>query len=305
MSHSPPPYGHLDYGFKEPLKTPFSDSNASKTSTTSTTSNDHVEHEKPPPYTPSVSYSSLCFYYNELENSSNSSTLPTPVIIDINSTQLNIYKLNHNYTRYASFYCSKLLPEYIDANINIKYPSLSDSYNSDGVNHGGSIGSRSNSSSSLSSLKQLTKKKSKFTKMLKKLSITNNTSTTQDEVPNLSIHEQANSTKCQTIHKLLYYHPGIDTFIYPDPKQRVQSLNLLKDGLLKSISMQEIVEFGNAVDFLEKPFALRFVLANCQFLLISYTSRQFLRLFHKLNIARELSLDLDLRVTNPSRCFWC
>ncbi|GME82832.1 unnamed protein product [Ambrosiozyma monospora] len=134
--------------------------------------------------------------------------------------------------------------------------------------------------------------------MLKKLT-NSTTSTDQDEVSNISIHEQANNTKCQTIHKLLYYHPGIDTFMYPDPKQRVQSLNLLKDGLLKSISMQEIVEFGNAVDFLERPFALRFVMADSQFLLISYTSRQFVRLFHKLNIARELSLDLDLRVPNP------
>lgn len=76
-------------------------------------------------------------------------------------------------------------------------------------------------------------------------------------------------------------------------------LESLKSTLFKSFSLQELIKFGNAIDSISKPFTLRLIFPNEQFVIVSYTAPVYASIFYKLNIGRELSFDLDLRVPLP------
>jgi hypothetical protein len=99
--------------------------------------------------------------------------------------------------------------------------------------------------------------------------------------------------------KLLNYKPDINAVFDTEyTSQDAQLLNL-KFKLFKSFSLQELVKFGNASDFLFKPYALRLMFPNEQFVLVSYNPNVYATLFYKLNVGRELSFDLDVRVAYP------
>lgn len=138
---------------------------------------------------------------------------------------------------------------------------------------------------------------------LKKISSPLGKSPSFDEIVDYSkvslSEKERNSQDLLHIYNLINWKPDIkDILDYEYTPQDAQLLNL-KEGLYKSFSLQELSNFGNASDFHNKPFSLRLIFPTSQFVLVSYNARLYTTIFYKLNIARELSLDIDLRVPCP------
>ncbi|GME99040.1 unnamed protein product [[Candida] boidinii] len=112
-----------------------------------------------------------------------------------------------------------------------------------------------------------------------------------------------NNTESYNIHDLLNYKPDL-SYLTNSLKiinsKAYESLNDLKNELILSYSLNDLIKFGNASDFHLKPFTLRLNFKNeNQFLLSSYNSKQFINLYYKLNIGKELSLPIENRAANP------
>lgn len=101
------------------------------------------------------------------------------------------------------------------------------------------------------------------------------------------------------VQKLMNYKPDINSILDTDySPQEAQMLNF-KSSLFKSFSLQELVKFGNASDFHAKPFTLRLIFPTEQFIMVSYNVNLYASIFYKLNVAREISLDIDMRDVFP------
>lgn len=102
------------------------------------------------------------------------------------------------------------------------------------------------------------------------------------------------------VQKLMNYKPDINSIMDTDySPQEAQMLNF-KSTLFKSFSLQELVKFGNASDFHSKPFTLRLIFPTEQFVMVSYNVNLYGSIFYKLNVAKEISLDIDLRIPFPT-----
>lgn len=161
-----------------------------------------------------------------------------------------------------------------------------------------SIPSNPRTNSSLSTFSNVSS--SSFTKFFDKLSLKKNKSDSATNFNSVILSEtEKQSQDLIYLQKLLNFKPDINSILDVDySPQEAQLLNF-KSSLFKSFSLQELIRFGNASDFHTKPFALRLIFPTDQFIMISYNANQFASIFYKLNIAKELSLDFDLRVTSP------
>lgn len=135
-----------------------------------------------------------------------------------------------------------------------------------------------------------------LSKFFNKLSLKKQTK--QDTFSPLTLEEK-HSQDYIYITKLINHKPDINAILDTDyTPQDAQLLNF-KSYLYKSYSLQELMKFGNASDFHSKPFALRLIFAHDQFMIVSYNAHTYASIFYKLNVARELSLDFNLRTTLP------
>ncbi|KAH3662260.1 hypothetical protein OGAPHI_005508 [Ogataea philodendri] len=230
----------------------------------------------PPTYTPSIEHISLNFLYHE------SSTRPArrrngfePVLFEINSTQVNIYEIKPYARKFAKFYFHNLRPEYIDPELNIKSGRITCYQFEDWMK----ANERAQHNWATRLTKSLLHMKEDDGKCLSKAKLA--------------------SHNCTMVHELLLYRPDLRKVTTAESHDMDESLNRIKGSRIHSFSLQELVNFGNAADFPYKPFTLRIQFPQDQFLITSYNSGVFVELYYKLNIARELSLDLDLRTEMP------
>ncbi|KAG7692293.1 hypothetical protein KL930_004926 [Ogataea haglerorum] len=230
---------------------------------------------RPPEYTPAVHHVSLNFMYQEKTRGKRKLASYEPVIFEINSTQLNIYDIHPLYRKYASFYLDKLRPEYIDPELNIKVEPLG--------SDAGEMCSRGNGRVDSSGARQFFRRLSACRK----------------EKPVVLSDAQLASKNCHRIHQLLLHRPDFGKLTLVDKGETDKTLQLVKRARLFTFSLQELIDFGNAADYPHKPFTLRLLFPQDQFLLTSYNSATFVGIYYKLNIARELSLDLDMRAEMP------
>ncbi|OWB80465.1 hypothetical protein B5S32_g4744 [[Candida] boidinii] len=119
----------------------YSDVSTDQKSILSTTTS--LTEEKLPSYSPSLNHLSINFLCHEIKSTSNIELLKIgiescsdffiPVICEINSTQINFYKLKEsiqsikhdNYYQYSSYFFEKMSKNMIDPNLNIKHKSSS------------------------------------------------------------------------------------------------------------------------------------------------------------------------------------
>lgn len=307
----------------------------------------------PPDYTPSLHHLSLVYYANE-SNYVNDKTLDfVPLLFEINSTQINLYRIKEEYARLVAHCFNDLHPNFVDSNLNVKSKNSSKLnfvgqgigsstalFNLADINHVDNdindnslpaqprplLTNPSSSSSSLATMfssnstnsilsnpmslsssgssfsPSLTRgfNKNSISKLFDKLSIKRQNPTREMNYTGVVLDE--NEKKSQDLiytQKLLNNQPDINMIVDVDyTPQEAQLLNF-RSNLFASFSLQELVKFGNASDFQPKPFTLRLIFPTNQFLLVSYNAQTFASIFYKLNIAKEISLDLDLRVVYP------
>ncbi|KAG7902150.1 hypothetical protein KL935_002110 [Ogataea polymorpha] len=239
---------------------------------------DAHEHDgvcRPPVYTPAVHHVSLNFLCQEKTRGKRRLASYEPVIFEINSTQVNIYNIHPLYRKYANFYLDKLRPEYIDPELNIKLEPLESDV--------GDVYSRGNGRVDPSGARQI----------FRRLSVNK-----REKSVTLS-EAQLASKNCDRIHQLLLHRPDFGKLTSVDKDDTDKTLHFIKREKLFTFSLQELIDFGNAADYPYKPFTLRLLFPQDQFLLTSYNSATFVGIYYKLNIARELSLDLDMRAEMP------
>ncbi|QPG73123.1 hypothetical protein FOA43_000428 [Brettanomyces nanus] len=102
--------------------------------------------------------------------------------------------------------------------------------------------------------------------------------------------------------RLFNYRPSMSDVTNTTFNKTESMMELLKcnsSTLIGSWSLQELSKFGNACDYHEKPFTLRIVFPTDQFVIVCSNPSIFVQTFYRLNIAHEISLDLDLRLTMP------
>lgn len=292
----------------------------------------------PPQYTPSVHHLSLVYFASESFSSKDKAPNYIPLLMEINSTQLNFYHVKDTYTKFVAHMFNILHSDFVDPNLNLKSRSFSSSSITSfknafiGPGNGFSVNSfshpvtnESDFSSNLSSLSinpfsgdlpsassslislspQKNSKQPKtnsFFRFFK--SATSNTifqpSSGSYHFKNILLSkEETESNNYRFVSKLLLYKPDINCLLDTDYTPHDAQLLNLKSTLFKSYSLQELIKFGNATDFAFKPFTLRLIFPDEQFVIVSYTASVYASTFYKLNIARELSFDLDLRVPLP------
>lgn len=298
----------------------------------------------PPEYTPSVHHISLVYYADEsnsyLNSLSNTNGLSyRPLVMEINSTQINFYNVKSEYDRIVAHLFNELSTNFVDPNLNVKSKNSSKfSYIGQGVGSSTNLFNNfsfSGSSSINNSITPVQPKpiltsnsstSSMFSTNCSQISRSSSVSSTSSSSlsnPFSRFFDKISSSKRQPrnceqsynyvvlseterksqdllyIHKLLNYKPDINSILDVDyTPQDAQLLNF-KSHLFKSMSLQQLVKFGNASDFHLKPYTLRLILPNEQFLLVSYNANSFASIFYKLNIGRELSFDIDTRITLP------
>lgn len=294
----------------------------------------------PPQYSPSVHHLSLVYYASESFSSKDKAPNYIPLLMEINSTQLNFYHVKNSYTKFVAHMFNSLHPDFVDPNLNLKSKSSSSSTSLTslknvfiGPGNGLSANSFSHplinesdfslnlaslsinpfagcasaSSSSLISLspqknvKQETKTNSIF-RLFKSASSSSIFQPSSGSYPFKNIvlsKEEIESNNYRYVSKLLLHKPDINCILDTDYTSHDAQLLTLKSSLFKSYSLQELIKYGNAADFASKPFALRLIFPDEQFVVVSYTASVYASIFYKLNIARELSFDLDLRVPLP------
>ncbi|KAG7834727.1 hypothetical protein KL919_002411 [Ogataea angusta] len=230
---------------------------------------------RPPEYTPAVHHVSLNFLYQEKTRGKRRIASYEPIIFEINSTQVNIYDIHNLYRKYACFYLDKLRPEYIDPELNIKVEPLG--------SDAGEVYSREYGRADPTGTRQIIRRLSAGRK----------------DKPVILTEAQLASKNCERIHQLLLHRPDFRKLTSVDKDETDKTLQLVKRAKLFTFSLQELIDFGNAADYPHKPFTLRLLFPQDQFLLTSYNSATFVGIYYKLNIARELSLDLDMRAEMP------
>ncbi|KAG0681165.1 hypothetical protein C6P40_004920 [Pichia californica] len=102
------------------------------------------------------------------------------------------------------------------------------------------------------------------------------------------------------LQKLMNFKPDINSILDTDYTPEEAQMLTFKSNLFKSYSLQELIKFGNASDFHSKPFTLRLIFPTDQFVMVSYNANAYASIFYKLNVAKELSLDFDLRIALPT-----
>ena len=92
----------------------------------------NLEVEDPPEYSASVHHLSIVYYTDETEQMraihmgrSFKAASFTPLLLEINSTQVNLFHIKGNYNRYIAYNFNELNPSFVDPNLNIKSKSSS------------------------------------------------------------------------------------------------------------------------------------------------------------------------------------
>lgn len=299
------------------------------------------QNPKPPRYTPSVHHLSPVYYASESFHAKDKAPNYIPLLMEINSTQLNFYLINSNYSKYVAHMFNALHPDFVDPNLNIKSKSSNSSnpFKNSFVGPGNGLSANSfshpttndsdfslnlsslslnpfssstflSSSSSpafSSSLISLSPQKSPKTRSNSFFKLFKPTPNKVFAPSSGSYHfksvvlkkEELESNNYRFVNKLLNYRYDINTIMDTDYSSHDAQLLTLKSSLFKSYSLQEVIKHGNATDFASKPFTLRLILPDEQFIIVSYNASAYASSFYKLNIGRELSFDLDLRVPLP------
>lgn len=244
----------------------------------------------PPGYTPSVSHFSLVF-----ASDVNSATSFSPMLLEINSTRLNLYQINPLHSSFIAHHFNGLSTEYCDPELVHK----------------------SKKTASSAEVKKLVQKRGSpmsLTRLFMKLSTsastsTKKTSTLQQETKGfvnyanlrLSGMESMERASIDILH-LLNYKPDLNHLFKQEGDNNesyIAELKSMTTNLFKSWSLQELLYFGNAVDIYQKPFMLRLAFPEGQYLINTFNGYDLVSIFYKLNIARELSFDIDLRCLEP------
>ncbi|OUM55896.1 hypothetical protein BVG19_g5511 [[Candida] boidinii] len=260
-----------------------------------------------------------------------------PIITEINSTQINFYSIKESVSKTFKnfdtclYYFSKLKPDIIDPMLNIKskknYQIVKKYLDSNSLYYYDVENKKSNFKKN----KRLIHKKSNkiLNNLFRKFNKDSSNSTTllNDPIenkdssecenfnknfilnhyfkPSKNIYKNNNNNDSESynIHDLLNYKPNL-SFLTNSEKivnsPCFKSLNDLKDEMIISYSLNDLTKFGNASDFHLKPFTLRLNFKDeNQFLISCYNSKQFINLYYKLNIGKELSLPINDRAANP------
>lgn len=119
--------------------------------------------------------------------------------------------------------------------------------------------------------------------------------------PNTYLHQTASPQELSSVfnsvvHSLLYHKHDLNEITQIDDRLLVDSV---KDKLYMSFSLQELVFFGNAIDCDAFPYTMRLFLPDETILFSCFNAYDFATIFYKLNMGRELSLDIDDRMTEP------
>lgn len=234
----------------------------------------------PPPYSPSVRHISIGYCLDEgAEIKTGQPGSFFPVIVSIESTKLIIRRLHGKIAKCVSKLFDDLDPSSIDPDLNIK---------SNRVRNIMRIRSYSMSPPP---------RRNSFSQVLHLLPFRKRSRSTSCVTPVNKV-----SSKMVLTTQLLTYKPLLteSRIVAFSPIEHAME-SLQKDStLFGSWSLQELVKYGNACDYSSKAFALRLIFPSDQLLIASYNPFTFIQLFYKLNIAHELSLDLDLRVVLPT-----
>lgn len=233
-----------------------------------------VNNQPPPPYSPSLRHISICYLLDEgAELKTRKCKNFIPAIFVIESTMMSLYKITGTLGSCISYLFDELDPNDIDPEMNVKS----------------------------------TKDRSMF--------IRNDTHTKHTRISRLVTrfisrrhHDHQigsedinhNSPEFLTAIKLLAYQPHArNEFIeFSETEKQMEKLEHSSNHI-GTWSLQELVKYGSACDFHSKPYALRMVFGSDQLLLVSYNPLSFIHSFYNLNIAHELSLDLELRTSVP------
>ncbi len=234
----------------------------------------------PPPYSPSVRHISVGYCLDEVaEIKTGQPGSFFPVIVRIESTKLIIRRLHGKIAKCVSKLFDDLDPSSIDPDLNIK----------------------SNRARNIMRIRSYSMspppRRNSFSHVLRLLPFRKRSRSTSCVTPVNKVSSEMVLTTQLLTYKPLLTESRIVAF---SPIEHAME-SLQKDStLFGSWSLQELVKYGNACDYSSKAFALRLIFPSDQLLIASYNPFTFIQLFYKLNIAHELSLDLDLRVVLPT-----
>ncbi len=234
----------------------------------------------PPPYSPSVRHISIGYCLDEgAEIKTGGQKSFFPVIVSIESTKLVVRSLRGKLAKCVSALFDDLDPSNIDPDLNIK---------SDRARNVMRIRSYS--------ILQPPRRNS-LSHVLRLLPFRKRSRSTSSVTPVGKVcNELALATQLLNCKPLLTEN----SIVAFSPIEHIMESLQKKATFFGSWSLQELVKYGNACDYSSKAFALRLIFPSDQLLIASYNPFTFIQLFYKLNIAHELSLDLDLRVVLPT-----
>ncbi|CDK25775.1 unnamed protein product [Kuraishia capsulata CBS 1993] len=234
--------------------------------------------DKLPGYVPSINHIGLSFL--KLESISpllrstydgNDARMPSdfePVILELNSTQLNVYRLedskmfDYSLALFESLSCVDL-----DPTLNVK-----------------DARAVLREAQSMATMDQQNSKRPLFKKGFG--------FSTQ---PSLKRKDLA-TNKYRLVYNLLNFKPDLSRLGDREslPSTYLKALKSLRGEKLKSYTLQRLV-IGNASDYARKPFTLRLRVEKDQLLMCSYSLQQFMEWYFKLSYASDVSLPLESR----------
>lgn len=244
-----------------------------------------------PEYTPSVSHYSLV-YASDL----NSATSFTPMVLELQSTRLNLYELSVLNSSLVAHHFNGLSTEYCDPDLIHKSKKA---YSSAEV-------------SKISPQRRPAMSLSRFFSKLSTPTIKGGSKESDQHPPKkttgfvdyskfrLSGMEAMDPSSLKILRLLNHKADLNQLFNYQGgDKSYTAQVSSMRTKLLRSWSLPELLFFGNATDFYEKPFILRLTFPEGQYLISTFNGYDLVSIFYKMNIARELSFDIDIRSLEP------
>lgn len=237
--------------------------------------------DPPPRYTSSVRHLSLCYYKDEGEEIKKARVGSfKPCIFEVDSTRIILHTLGGVYCKYVSYLFENYRPDLVEPDLNVKSVDL-DYSGLPPLQTRQTVASYTPFPDQAFSINRLVNRVCKRSSYLK-----------LSDFESKQFHET-----CRLVDR----RPDLKYLPAPVLSEEEAQIDRLKQYATHSyaFSLQEVVKYGNASDFADRPFSLRVVLASDQLVLSFYNAPIFVQAFHKLNIAHELSLDIDLRSVLP------
>lgn len=240
-----------------------------------------MEPESLPPYTPGMCHCSLVFLSQK-----DSQTQFQPALLKLHATRLDLCEIQHSVAiRVAHCFNSRRTSDLPTELVVKSRRATREALQRAEV---GSQAQRNRASSKIG--KWLSSKLSKSTRSAERGDYSH---VTLD--PNMQ-----SDVLSRTVLNELDFKPEINDIFKQFNMDRQERLETFCTGkIVQSWSLQELLYFGSAVDIYDMPFLLRLVFPQGQYLLSCYNGYDMVSIFYKLNISKELSLDIDQRSLEP------